>query len=289
MFRIGLPRDRFGDLYHQLLVASWTRIMAGLTGAFLGINALFAVLYVLGGDSISGAAPGSFSDAFAFSVQTFATIGYGVFAPNSAWAHALVAAESLAGILFNALATGLVFARFARPTARVMFAKNPIILKSDGVPTLQLRVANARGNQIVDATASLSLSRMERSVEGTTMRRFHTLTLVRSTTPMFAMTWTVFHRIDAASPLFGATPQSLEQDQALLVLLVSGTDETMVHTVQARSAWTSDLLRWDHQYVDVLQPHPSGGITVRYDLFHDTVEVDAAHRLTAHAVVSPPP
>ncbi len=275
--RIGLQHDFFGDLYHSLITVSWPGLLGLLAAMYFGINGVFAVLYALGGDSIANAEPGNLAQAFQFSVQTFATIGYGVFAPKSAWAHSLVSVEALVGIVYSAFATGLMFSKFARPSARVIFAERPVVSLIDGVPTLSIRLANGRTNQLFEASAKLRMSRMVTTPEGHSMRRFFDLRLTREQTPMLAMSWTLFHKIDAESPLLGLDPATLRAQEAMLILTISGTDETVVQDVHARKIYYADSLAWDHRYVDVIEPVPTGGIRIHYDRFHDVVPVDEAH------------
>jgi inward rectifier potassium channel len=275
--RIGLRRDIVRDLYHTLLVISWPGLLGLLAGLYFTVNAVFAALYLLGWDAIVNARPGSFVDAFEFSVQTFATIGYGVFAPRTGWAHAVVSVEALAGIVYSAFATGLMFSKFARPSARVLFAEQPVVTMHEGTPTLIIRIANSRFNQLFEASAKLRLSRLTVSREGQRMRKFFDLPLLREQTPMLALSWTLFHRIDDESPLFGLTPEDLERHQAMLILMISGTDETVVQTVHARKVWRTRQIAWDHRYVDIMEDRPGGGLSIHYERFSDVVPVDPAH------------
>lgn len=279
--RIGLHRDIVRDLYHTLLVISWPGLLGLLAALYFVLNALFAGLYLLGGDTIVNARPGSFVDAFEFSVQTFATIGYGVFAPRTGWAHAVVSVEALSGIVYSAFATGLMFSKFARPSARVLFAERPVVAMHEGVPTLIIRIANSRFNQLFEASAKLRLSRLTTSREGQSMRKFFDLPLLREQTPMLALSWTLFHRIDESSPLFGLTPEDLARHQAMLILMISGTDETVVQTVHARKVWRTHELAWDHRYVDIMEDRPEGGLRIHYERFHEVVPVDPAHSVLA--------
>jgi len=214
------------DFYHTVMSAPWPLVMLALGAAYILTNLAFAVLYLLGGDCIANAVPGSFADVFFFSVQTMATIGYGAMAPKTFYAHTLVTVEAIFGLFGVALATGIVFAKFARPTARVVFSEVAIINKRNGVPHLSFRVANARANQIVEASIRVSALKFEYTTEGERMRRYFDMALVRSTNPIFAMTWTVMHPIDETSALYGATPASLQQTQATVVASMSGLDET---------------------------------------------------------------
>ena len=193
------------DLYHALLTASWGVLFALLAGAYAVFNLVFALLYRLQDGSIFNAKPGSFMDAFFFSVQTMATIGYGDMHPATLYANLLVTVEVLLGLTGFALATGLVFARFSRPTARIMFSRYAVVTTHDGRRMLMFRAANQRRNRILEARASLMLVRNEWTKEGTVMRRFYDLKLTRSHNPTFALTWTVMHPIDGESPLKGVT------------------------------------------------------------------------------------
>lgn len=266
--RIGLSRNIWSDLYHSLLTTTWPGLLGLLTLAYVIVNATFAALYVAGGACIANARPGSFVDAFEFSIQTFATIGYGVYAPTTLWAHSLVAVEALVGIVFGAMATGLMFAKFARPTARVIFAERAPISNRDGVPTLQFRIANGRMNQLVEASVKIRISRNEITMEGERIRRFHDMKLVRDTNPIFALTWTVFHPIDQDSLLWGATPESLKAVDAMIILIVTGTDETMGQTVHARGVYMADQIVWNHRYVDIISRGETGGLVIDYTHFH---------------------
>ena len=277
--RHGIRRDVWGDLYHALITVHWPGLLGILAGMYFAINAIFAGLYCLGGANIQGARPGSFVDAFEFSVQTFATIGYGVLAPVTPWAHALVSVEALAGIVYSAFATGLMFSKFARPSARILFSDRPVVAIHEGVPTLMLRVANGRFNQLFEASAKLRLSQMETSREGQRLRRFRDMRLDRDQTPVLALSWTLFHPIDEASPLYGLTPEELERRAAMLILMVSGTDETMVQTVHARQVYLASGFAWNHRYADIMEPRPEGGLAIHYERFHELVPVDEKHRI----------
>ena len=175
------------DFYHGVLTASWPVFILQLAALFLTVNLIFALLYVLDRGGIANARPGNFADAFFFSVQTLGTLGYGVMAPRTLYANMLVTAESFTGILTIALFTGIMFARFSRPFARVVFSKVAVVAPFDGVPTLMFRAANQRGNSILDASVTVSLARQYTTLEGVEMRRFHELKLLRSSNPLFAL------------------------------------------------------------------------------------------------------
>lgn len=260
------------DLYHGLLTASWPAFLAVLALFYLVFNLAFAALYLLVG-GIAHAHPGSFADAFFFSVETMATIGYGQLYPQSFAANVLMSVEVLLGMSAFALATGVIFARFSRPTARVLFSRIAVVASYDGVPTLMFRAANQRRNQILEAQVNVSLLRDERTHEGTTMRRFQDLALVRGRTPMFALTWTVMHRIDEMSPLYRATPESLAAQGAEIVITVIGLDATFSQTVHARHSYLAGEIVWNRRFADVISLGADGVRTVDYRRFHELVEL----------------
>ncbi len=267
----GQPAHRLDDLYHQLLTPSWPRLLGLVLVAYLVLNLGFALLFLAGGDSIASAEPGSLVDAFFFSVQTFATIGYGSMAPQTLYAHVLVTAEALVGMLTMALTTGLLFTKCSRPTSKVVFAEVAVVNARDGVPHLQFRMANQRGNQIVHASVKAALARNERTAEGEVMRRFHDLRFVRSETMIFALTWTAMHPIDEQSPLWGYTDQDLLRGGMEIVVALVGTDDVLNQTIHARWSYRADEVRWGHRYVDILGTNAQGRRTVDYRLFHQTV------------------
>jgi len=269
--RTGLGRGELRDVYHFLLVSSWPRLLALLVVAYVATNALFATAYLLAGDSIENARPGSFVDAFFFSVQTMATIGYGQMVPRTLSANVLVTVESAVGLLGLALVTGLVFAKFSHPTAHVLFSRVAVVGPRDGVPSLMLRIANTRGDHIVEAQARLVLARDETTAEGEAVRRFHDLVLVRAQTALFALSWTVVHPITETSPLAGVTPAALHAARAELIVTMTGYEETFAQTVHARHAYTMDEVVWDARFVDVMSEGPDGRRRVDYGRFHDVV------------------
>ena len=260
------------DLYHGLLTVRWTGFFGLLALSYLVFNVIFAVLYLLAGGGIGNARPGSFGDAFFFSVQTMATIGYGQMYPQSLAANLLVCLEVLLGMSGLALATGVIFARFSRPTARVLFSRIAVVGPYDGVPTLMFRAANRRRNQILEAQVSVSLLRDEQTSEGTAMRRFHDLALMRARTPMFSLTWTVMHRIDERSPLYRATAQTLAAARAEIVVTLIGLDATFAQTVHARHSYIAGDIVWNRRFADILGFGEDGRRVVDLRRFHDLAE-----------------
>jgi len=267
---LGLEDSRFSDLYHFLLTESWPALLAAIATAFLVLNAIFAVLYMLD-RGIENARRGSFSDAFFFSVQTMATIGYGQMVPNSLGANILVSIEALVGLIGLAMITGLVFAKFSRPTARVRFSRVAIVSNRDGIPSLQFRMANLRANRIVDASARVVFARQERTLEGDEMRRFYDLKLLRDHNTLFVYSWTAIHPITEDSPINGVTKAAMESASAEIIVSVIGLDETFAQTVHARYSYRARDILWGHHFVDILERGPDGTLSIDYTHFDDVV------------------
>lgn len=257
------------DPYHLLLTLPWPWFLGLVSLGYVVSNALFAVAYLIGGDGIANARPGNFFDAFFFSIQTMASIGYGAMYPKSDYANTLVAIESLVGLMVLAMGTGLAFARFSRPTARVVFSQVAVVAPFDGVSTLMFRVANKRRNQILEAQLSLSLVRDEINAEGQFIRRFYQLRLVRSQNPVFILSWLAMHPIDENSPLYGATPEMLATAETMLIVTLTGIDETVSQTIHDRHSYIAPEILWNHRFVDIICRKPDGQRFVDYSHFHN--------------------
>ena len=266
--RLGFSTNWYSDLYHQVLVLPWWRFILAASALYLSLNVLFAVLYLLQPGAIDHARPGSFADAFFFSIQTMATIGYGVLTPVGLYANIVMTIETMVSLVFATFSTGVTFARFSRPTARVSFSRLVPVSRYNGVPTLAVRLSNSRRNQILEADVRLTLVRNERAAEGQQMRRFHDLKLVRGHTPIFALTFTVMHPIDQHSPLFGENADSLMDQDAELLVTVTGLDETMSQTIHARYSYGMDEIKFGHRFVDMFGYSPTGRLVIDYNQFH---------------------
>lgn len=269
VIRKGVDRFSWRDLYHLLLVLSWPQFLLAIFGLYIVSNILFAFAYLAGGDCIANARPGSFPDAFFFSVQTMATIGYGGMSPKTSYANAIVTIEALIGLLGVAMVTGLAFARFSLPSARLLFSKVAVIAPYNGIPTLMFRTANQRRNFVLEAEIRVTLLRNETTSEGQFMRRFYDLELVRSRTPIFALSWMVMHPITEKSLLYGATPDSLVADEVEIIVTLTGIDETVSQTIHSRYAYTAQEILWNAHFVDIISKLPDGRRVVDYTRFHD--------------------
>jgi len=261
---------RFGDFYHRAMQVSWPQFFAGAATIFLSLNSLFALAYVLGEQPVANVRPGSVVDLFFFSVETLATVGFGDMHPQTTYGHIIATMEIFTGMSFIAVMTGLIFTRFSRPQARLVFARNPVVGQHDGQQTLMIRVANTRANMLSNATAQLWLVRNERAAEGGMFRRFHRLALHRQENPVFVLSWTLLHAIDQASPVYGQTAQELAAADAIFVLILSGLDENSMQELRARQMYDAGTVRWGHRYVDILAAD-SGEIRIDYAKFHEVV------------------
>jgi inward rectifier potassium channel len=281
--RRGLPRDLGGglakDAYHFLVTSTWTRMLLFLFLFWIAVNLVFAAVLFFGDAQILNARDGSFLDRFWFSVQTMGTIGYGYMVPMDTLAHTMVTIESLAGILITALVTGLFFSKFSRPNAKVLFSRVAVIADHDGERTLMIRMANARSTAIVEATAHLTMTRDERLASGQRFRRVHDLHLRRTTSPVFALSWTIFHVIDARSPLHGMSREALADGLTNFVVTFTGIDDSLAAAVHTRASYAHTDLRYDEQFVDILIDDPNGRRYLDFSYFHETRPIVASEPL----------
>lgn len=258
--------------YQALLTMPWVKFLSLAAGFYLLVNAMFACAYVLcGPDSLKGIRDpgvGEFLRAYFFSVQTLATIGYGHINPSGLAANLLVTLESLVGLLGFALVTGMLFARFSRPTAKIVFSKVAVVAPYRGISAFEFRIANQRNNEIVELEAKVLYSRMESS-EGRSVRRFYDLELERRKVVFFPLSWTIVHPIDETSPLRGVTEQELHDSDAEFLILLTGIDETFSQTVHARSSYKPDEVVWGARFADIFKrPSRGGPLTIDIGRIH---------------------
>jgi len=268
----GAPVRPLEDLYHNLVTAPWPVLIGVIAAAFAATNLLFALGFYLD-HGIENVRSHDFIDMFFFSVQTMATIGYGRMEPVTLVSNILVSIEALTGLLALALMTGLVFAKFSLPTARVRFSRFVVIGPRDGTNSLMIRMANMRANLIVEANIHVVLARQEITAEGESIRRLHDLQMTRLSSAMFALSWTAVHRIVEGSPLFGETRASLAQCAAELIVSITGLDETFSQTIHARHTYELDEIVWNARFADVLVLHPDGSRSVDYSHFDDVEQL----------------
>ena len=258
--RNGLPVLSSLSFYHYFLTISWTRFFALAVGAHVAANTLFALAYLAcGSDALVGAGAegmgGPFWRAFFFSVETLATIGYGEVAPNGMAAHFVMSVESLVGLLSFALGTGLLFARFARPTAAVLFSKGAVVAPYRGISAFMFRITNGRSNQLVELEAKVLFSYIDGS-----SRKYNQLNLERTRVVFFPLSWTIVHPVDEKSPLFGMTHADLMAKDAEFLILLAGVDETFSQIVHARSSYKAAEIQFGRRFVNIYNPIDNDGV-----------------------------
>ena len=277
--RVGLGFLESLAPYHLLLTLSWPGFLGIVALLYLGINLLFAVAFLAcGPDALQGAGAdmlgGRFGRAFFFSIQTFATIGYGQVAPNGLAPNLVVTFEALVGLMYQALATGLLFARFARPTASILFSRQAVVSPYGGGRALMFRMVNRRRTEITGLEAQVLFSAMEPDGRGGRVRRYKALPLERNRVAFFPLSWTVVHPIDEASPLTGQSVEALEDSEAEILVLLSGIDEAFAQTVFARSSYRSDEIVWNARFQSMfLLMDAKSHVSVDISRIHDIERV----------------
>lgn len=248
---------QFSDAYHSILSQSWPNFIYILLLIYLTVNCLFAFeYYFCGPAALTGLSHDPlqrFLDVFFFSVQTLSTIGYGHMSPLNLGANLLVTLESVTGLMGFALVTGIIFSRFARPTARVVFSNVAVINSHDGIPSFIFRIGNERLNQIVEARVNVVLVIDEKTKEGESYRTLYDLDLERSQTPLFTFSWTVVHPISEKSPMYKFTEKTLVEKGAEILVTVTGVDDTFSQTIHSRYSYLPHQILWGHAFVDILE------------------------------------
>jgi len=273
----GAPGGFWSDLYHRSMTVYWPIFFGSAAVIFIVLNAIFGFLYWLGDHPIANVAdnlPLPLS-LFYFSIETLATVGYGDMHPQTNYGHLVATVEIFTGMSFLAVMTGLIFARFSRPRARFVFAEHPVVGLHQGRPTLMIRVANARNNTISQATARLWLFLLEKTSEGTQLRRYYELELERQEHPMFTLSWTLFHVIDESSPLSGMAEADLAIADAALALNVSGVDDSSAQHLYARKLYAQEDILWRYRYRDITSISAQGRLLIDYGKFHDVLPEEA--------------
>ena len=271
------------DVYRWLLGLRWPQFAAFVAILYVALNLLFAALYSFQEKSIAGSTGGHwFFDCFFFSVQTLATVGYGHMYPQTLYGHIVTTIEIMSGIFLLAVMTGLIFVRFSRPIARVLFSKSIVIAPLNGKPTLMVRIGNENQHSMVEAKFRIMFSRDEPLLEGGDFRHFYILKLHFDRLAVFPAALTLRHTINEMSPLFGATPESLESSRVLFIVSVVGIDPVIAAAVQTQKDYTWRDIRFGERFVEIYTEHGGGRLTVDYGRLHDTEPVEFAVRGKGH-------
>src|SRR5471032_1533956 len=263
----GLHLSFWADISHRCMTASWPAFIGGAALVFIAFNAVFASFYWIGNQPISNVPGGAYIDYLYFSIETLSTAGYGDMHPDTHYGHFVATVELFTGIFSMSLMTGLIFARFSRPKARLLFAEHPVISNNEGKPTLMLRFANERHSIISNATARLWLFKNIVSLEGVSFRRFYELPLIRNESPALALSWTLYHVLNEQSPLYGLNADDLEAANVSLAVVVSGYDVVAAQTVHARKTYEHSDIRFGHRYEDILGTAEDGRTRIDYGKF----------------------
>jgi inward rectifier potassium channel len=277
--RVGLGTFESLNPFYAMISMSWWLFFSSLTAGFIGINLVFAVLYVLcGKDALYMSTPNPIDDlfwrGFFFSIETLSTIGYGHIAPNNLPAHILSSIEAFLGLLGAALITGVVFSRFSKPNSRILWSKNALIAPFQAGHGLMFRIANGYKNEIIEIAAQVSFSRFE-MVDGKRMRKFYNLPLERSTVAFFSLAWTVVHPITPQSPLWGVTETDLETSQAEFIIVIHGLDDVLFQRVHARGSYKAEEVIWKAKFSSMYVPDSNGGVAVDVRKIHEFEIVEA--------------
>jgi inward rectifier potassium channel len=269
--RTGL-RWRDANPYLMLIDTTWPRFLLVVLAGFLTVNMVFACLYLMIGiQSLKGLESdmGPFANAFFFSVHTLTTVGYGNVYPEGPWANMVSSLEAATGLMVFAIATGLLYGRFSRPSARIIYSKNAIVAPYQDGTSLQFRVTNARRNVLINMQARIVLMMVDSST-GELSRSFIDLPLERRSIYFFALTWTIVHPIDAASPLFGKTSEDLAKVSAELLILIEGFDDTFSQVVHSMYSYRHDEFLWGARFIPAFKVDAKGDLVVEVDHIDDT-------------------
>jgi inward rectifier potassium channel len=260
--------ERF-DVFHTLISMSWPRFFAVMLAGYLAMNLLFTTLYVVVGiDGLAGVVASDETsrilDAFFFSAQTLTTVGYGRVNPIGFGAEVVATCEAFVGLMSFALATGLLYGRFSRPRTKLVYSDNALLSPFGGGRALMARVANRRESQMIDVSARLMFSWVERS-ERDPVRRFYNLELEYDRVNLLSTSWTIVHPIVETSPLHGLTALELETADVEIILLLRGYDETHSQEVHSRTSYVARDIVWGARFTPVLGKNDRGQATIALD------------------------
>jgi inward rectifier potassium channel len=258
--------DPFRDLYYWFILMSWPSFVGVLSIFFIVLNLIYGGIYFMIG-GLKNVGP-SFADHVFFSVHTVATVGYGNVFPDSFLANIVASSEIILGLFMMALMTGLIFAKFSRPSARIIFSKFAVIHQRHGEDCLVFRVANKRGHHIAEASLNVVAIKKEITPEGDTMRKLYTLQLERAQTPLFVLSWMVIHRITPDSPIYGLSSDDFQTGDVRILLSLTGHDSILGQTTHARHIYSPDDIKFGYRLKDAVKT-----LDLDFDTFHEIEEI----------------
>jgi inward rectifier potassium channel len=265
-------RLRDVNLYLHLIDTTWPRFFLTVFVFFLAINVIFAGLYLfIGIGFLQGTEPemNAFVNAFFFSVHTLTTVGYGNVFPRGTWTNSVAAAEAATGLMVFAVMTGLLYGRFSRPSARILFSKNAIIAPYQDGQSLQFRISNARSNTLMNLEARVLLMKVVTDEDGHLKREFFDLELERRKVYFLPLTWTVVHPIDSTSPLNGVTVEDLGKSSAELLVLIQGFDDSFSQLVHSIYSYRYEEILWGAKFLPAFTVDPKGDLVLDLERVHD--------------------
>ena len=248
----GVSRFDLRDAYHLAVALTWPQFLAALLALYLSVNVVFTILFWLVPGSVANARPDSFSDAFFFSIETLATVGYGKMYPATLHGHMVASIEIVCGLAFTAVLTGLTFVRFSRPRAKLIFAANPVVAMHNGKPTLMVRIGNGRAAVLADAKAQLNVLLTETTTEGKVFHRAQELQLERAHIPIFPLFWTLMHVLDEGSPLNGYDAARAVKANAQVFVAIEARDPTLATTVHDIRNYPAEDVRFGMRYTEAV-------------------------------------
>lgn len=277
--RVGLSFFNTANNYHTLITMSWTRFWVVVLSCYLVVNIIFAFIYTsIGPNSLDGTSGNThfdhFMDAFFFSAQTMSTVGYGHISPRGMTTNSVAALESMMGLLAFALATGLLYGRFSRPSAQIIYSRNILIAPyKDTGKGVMFRLANRRRNMLIDLEIEIIFSYNE-TVDGKTVRRFYPLELERRKVSVLTLNWTIVHELDENSPMFEMTKDDLIKSEAGFAILLRAFDDTFSQTVHSRTQYQAHEIIWGAKFKPVFDRDETGRIVLDISKISDHLPFD---------------
>lgn len=264
--KVGLSSHFFSDYYYHLLRVKWPKFLCLVMAAYLILNTIFACFYYITPSTIANT-QNTFWDAWIFSFQTSSTLGYGYFHPTNTFSHTIAVVDVVFGMLFVAIVTGITFTKLSRPNSKILFSHKILISPFNGRQTLMIRLGNRRANEIIDAEVCLVCVMTQYSEEGIKMRRLIDLKLDRNRTPLFSLSWTLFHPLDQDSPLHNMQKEYLENSEVSFILSFTGIDDVYSATIHDRKVWDHHQIEFDRYFEDIIGNNDQGERIIDYNKF----------------------
>ncbi|MDI9356258.1 MAG: ion channel [Chitinophagaceae bacterium] len=252
--KVGLPWYKTSSFYHFCISLSWLQFLLSVVILFLGINLIFTVVYfIIGAGHLVGLhysnVIGVLFEIYFFSVQTLTTVGYGRVNPVGVLTNFIASFQTLVGLLFFSVITGLMYARFSKPRAFFLYSKNVLFSPYKDGYALMFRLANKLKYSIINVKVEITLSIIEKGENEQLRRNFYTpISLERQQIQFFPASWTIVHPIDASSPLYGLSWEEIQYSQLEIFVLISGFDETFDQQVHSKRSYHVSETVWGAKF-----------------------------------------